>query len=108
MMNSDVLPGSFEKLITESDMPVLVDFWAEWCGACRMVSPVIQRIAGEFKGRLLAVKVNVDQKQHLAAKYQTTSIPTIMMFYKGDVLMRLTGAYPYDALKTEILKHLPV
>ena len=105
-MKQGTLPKSFEDLIQQSDLPVLVDFWAEWCGACRTVSPAIQKIAAEFKGRLLTVKVNVDQKQHVAGKYQITSIPTIMMFDKGQIRMRLTGALPYDALKAEIQKYL--
>lgn len=105
-MNQTALPKSFEDLIQQSDLPVLVDFWAEWCGACRTVSPAIQKIAAEFKGRLLTVKVNVDQKQHVAGKYQITSIPTIMMFNKGQIHMRLTGALPYEALKAEIQKYL--
>jgi len=100
------LPKSFNDLIQQSDLPVLVDFWAEWCGPCKMVSPAIQQIAGEFKGRLLAIEVNVDQKQHVAAQYQIQSIPTIMMFYKGKIIMRLTGALPYEALKTKIQKNL--
>ena len=105
-MTEKTLPKSFDQLINESDLPVLVDFWAEWCGACRMVSPAIQQIARDFKGRLITVKVNVDKKQHLASRYQTTSIPTIMMFHKGNILMRLTGAYPYDTLKSEVEKRL--
>jgi thioredoxin 1 len=105
-MNQAALPKSFEDLIQKSDLPVLVDFWAEWCGACRTVSPAIQKIAAEFKGRLLTVKVNVDQKPHVAGKYQISSIPTIMMFDKGQVRMRLTGALPYNALKAEIQKYL--
>jgi len=100
------LPKSFNDLIRQSDLPVLVDFWAEWCGPCKMVSPTIQQIAGEFKGRLLTIKVNVDQKQNIAAQYQIQSIPTIMMFHKGKILMRLTGALPYETLKAEIQKNL--
>lgn len=71
-----------------------------------MVSPTIQRIAGEFKGKLLTVKVNVDEKTDVANQYQISSIPTIMMFYKGKTLMRLSGAYPYEALKAEIQRHI--
>jgi len=104
---SEDLPRSFDELIQQSKLPVLVDFWAEWCGPCKMVSPVIQRLAREFKGRLLTVKVNVDQKQHTAARYQISSIPTIMLFYQGQIQLRLTGALPYEAIKAQILEHLP-
>jgi thioredoxin 1 len=100
-LNSD-LPKSFQALIQDSDLPVLVDFWAEWCGACRTVSPTIQQIAGEFKGKLITVKVNVDKKPHIAAQYQIQSIPTIMLFHKGNILKRFTGALPFDTLKNEI------
>jgi len=100
------LPKSFFDLINQSEKPVLVDFWADWCGPCRMVSPTISRIASEMKGTILTVKVNVDEKQHVAARYQVVSIPTIMLFYKGNVLMNLAGAHPYDSLKREIEKAL--
>jgi len=100
------LPKSFNQLIQQSEVPVLVDFWAEWCVPCKMVSPLIQRIAGDFKGRLLVVKINVDEKPHIAAQYQIQSIPTIMMFHRGRVLMRQTGALPYEILKQEVQKKL--
>lgn len=105
-MNNETLPKSFQDLIIRSDMPVLVDFWAEWCGACKMVSPAIQRIASELKSKILTVKINVDKKPSIAAQYQIQSIPTIMLFSKGKVVMRLEGALPYDALKSEIDKRL--
>ena len=106
-MSGTKLARSFFDLIDESEKPVLVDFWAEWCGPCRMFSPTIARIAGEMKGRILTVKVNVDEKEHIAGRYQVVSIPTVMLFHKGKELLRLAGAYPYDALKTEIEKVLP-
>ncbi|RLD09378.1 thioredoxin [candidate division KSB1 bacterium] len=100
------LPKTFNELINNSPLPVLVDFWAEWCGPCRQVSPAVQQIAREYKGRLLTVKVNVDEKPHVAAQYQIQSIPTIMLFKNGQPIMRLTGAYPYGAIKAEIDKKL--
>lgn len=101
------LPKSFFDLIKTSDKPVLVDFWAEWCGPCRMVSPTVEKIAKEYKGKLLTVKVNVDEKQHVAMQYQVQSIPTIMMFWKGEPVMRLMGAQPYDAIKSQIDANWP-
>ncbi|NOY60151.1 MAG: thioredoxin [Calditrichaeota bacterium] len=100
------LPKSFDELVRESHVPVLVDFWAEWCGPCHIISPSIKTIAAEHKNDLLTVKVNVDEKQHIAAKYRIQSIPTVMMFNKGQVIMRLTGALPYPALKSEVEKAL--
>jgi thioredoxin 1 len=101
------LPKSFFDLIEVSEKPVLVDFWAQWCGPCRMVSPIIQRIASEYSGKLLTVKINVDEKQHIAGRFEINSIPTIAMFYKGQEIMRLQGALPYEQLKREIERHLP-
>ena len=94
--------GSFDELIRTSRLPVLADFWAEWCGPCRMVSPVVEQIAAEYKGQMVTVKVNVDKKQHVAAAHQISSIPTIMLFRNGKAVMRLTGALPYETLKKEI------
>ncbi len=107
-MSDSNLPKSFLELIRVSDKPVLVDFWAEWCGPCRMVSPLIRKIAGEYKGKLLTVKINVDRKQHIAGKFEVQSIPTIIMFWKGRPIMRLEGALPYDVLKSRIDEHIPV
>ena len=73
-----------------------------------MVAPVIQKIAAEYKGKLLTVKVNVDQKPQVAARYNVSSIPTLMLFHQGKVLMRRAGAVPYEALKSEIDQHLSI
>jgi thioredoxin 1 len=105
-MEKQSLPRSFEELIRQSDLPVLADFWAEWCGACRAVSPAVERIASDLKGRLITVKVNVDRQNRLAASHRVESIPTIILFHRGKTLMRLTGAHPYETLKAEIEKQL--
>jgi thioredoxin len=99
---STTLPSSFNDLVRDSDLPVLVDFWAEWCGPCKMVAPVIEQLAREFKGRIRVVKVNVDEKPQISAQYGIQSIPTIMLFHRGKVLMRQSGALPFGALKQMI------
>jgi len=101
------LPASFFELVRVSDMPVLVDFWAEWCGPCRTVSPAIERLAREYSGRILTVKVNVDKKPDVAQAYEVQGIPTIMLFWKGEPRMRLTGAYPYEAIRQNIAENWP-
>lgn len=105
--NTMNLPLSFSSLIKESEKPVLVDFYADWCGPCKIVSPIIQRLAGENKDRFLTIKINTEKKPDLAGQWEITGIPTIMLFFKGKVLMRLSGAYPYASLKAEIEKALP-
>ena len=101
------LPESFFELIRTSDLPVLAEFWAEWCGPCRLVAPSITRLAHEFSGRLLTVKVNVDRRPTIAETFQVQSIPTIMLFWKGESHMRLTGAYPYDAIRASLKENWP-
>jgi thioredoxin len=100
------LPPSFDALLQDSDKPILVDFYADWCGPCKMVSPIIQKLAVEYKGRILTVKIDTERKQALASRWNITGIPTIMLFHKGQVLMRLTGAHPYANLKLELDKAL--
>lgn len=103
-----VLPPSFEELINGSDLPVLVDFYADWCAPCKMVSPVIAQLAKEYKGRMVTVKINTEKKQDVALRYGIQSIPTIMLFHRGKQLMRLQGAHPYESLKSELERALPI
>lgn len=101
------LPASFFELIQTSDVPILAEFWAEWCEACRLVSPTVQRIAKDFSDRMLTVKVNIDRRPNVADRYRVDSIPTIMMFWKGEPVMRLMGAQSYDAIRQEIEAQWP-
>jgi thioredoxin len=93
------LPKSFDELVSGSELPVLVDFWAEWCGPCHALAPSVAQIAREYKGRLVVVKVNVDEKPQLAAKHRIQSIPTLIVFHRGRALARRSGALPYNALR---------
>ena len=93
---------NFEKEVLKSELPVLVDFWAEWCGPCRMVGPVVEELAEELQGKLKVVKVNVDQAQDVAGSYQIMSIPTMILFKGGEVVEQIVGAVSKDHLAQKI------
>ncbi len=94
--------ASFDRELTNTDLPVLVDFWAPWCGPCRMVGPVLEQLASQYQGRLKVVKVNVDQNQAVAGRYQIRSIPTMMIFEKGVKRHELTGALPKQEIERQL------
>ena len=92
--------------VMNSDKPVFVDFWAEWCGPCRMVSPTVEEVSKEYEGKVNFVKVDVDQNNELASKYNVFSIPTLAIFRDGKVIAQTAGAASKESIKTYIDKHL--
>jgi thioredoxin 1 len=98
---TDVTDATFQAEVIESETPVLVDFWAPWCGPCRVVAPVLEEIAGERQD-LRIVKLNVDENQQTAANFQVLSIPTMILFRNGEVAKKVIGAYPKKRLEAEL------
>lgn len=97
---------NFEEEVIKSDVPVLVDFWAEWCGPCRMVAPVVEQISKEYKGKLKVCKLNVDDSPKTASSYDIMSIPTLAIFKNGKVVDKIVGALPKAELETAIKPHI--
>jgi thioredoxin 1 len=97
---------NFEQEVLKSDIPVLVDFWAPWCGPCRMVSPLVDELAEELTGKLKVVKVNTDENQEIAVKYGIRSIPTLGIFKNGEIVDGVIGAVPKQTIKEKLLPHL--
>ena len=92
----------FETEVLKSDVPVLVDFYANWCGPCHAIAPTIEALSGEFEGKVKFVKVDVDSNQEVASRYEIMSIPTVMLFEKGKVEDSIVGAYPANVYKQHI------
>nr|YP_002049397.1 Thioredoxin [Paulinella chromatophora]ACB43187.1 Thioredoxin [Paulinella chromatophora] len=104
---ADVTDASFETEILMSNIPVLVDFWAPWCGPCRMLAPIVDEIAKEFEGKLKVFKLNTDENPTIASQYGIRSIPTLMIFNEGQKVDTVVGAVPKSTLSVTIEKHVP-
>jgi thioredoxin 1 len=105
-MAQDVTTASFKADVLDSEGPVLVDFWAEWCGPCRMVSPILDEISVEYAGKIKVVKVNVDNEPELAQQYGITGIPALQVFNGGQVVKSMVGAKPKQVLVNDLSEFL--
>ncbi|MGB5595107.1 MAG: thioredoxin [Crocosphaera sp.] len=103
---AQVTDGSFKTDVLESEVPVLVDFWAPWCGPCRMVAPVVDEIAEQYAGQIKVVKLNTDENPNTASQYGIRSIPTLMIFKGGQRVDMVVGAVPKTTLATTLEKYL--
>ena len=98
--------ADFETVVVQSDIPVLVDFWAPWCGPCKMIAPILDEIAPEFTGKAKIVKINVDDNQLVAGQFGVRSIPTLLLFKNGQLVATQVGALPKNQLAAFINQHL--
>jgi len=106
MSTKDVTDATFQAEVLEAEKPIMVDFWAEWCGPCRAVSPILDKIAEENADKLSIVKLNVDDNPEIAMKYGITSIPAMYVFKGGEVVKRVIGAKPKPALEADLAEFL--
>ncbi|TVQ36189.1 MAG: thioredoxin [Spirochaetaceae bacterium] len=105
-MEVELTAANFDREVLSSDVPVIVDFWAEWCMPCKMVAPVLQELAGAYAGKLKVGKVNVDDQAELAARYSIVSIPTLLLFKGGEQVGQQVGAAPRPKIEQLIKPHL--
>ena len=102
----EVTDANFKQAVFEYSTPVLVDFWVEWCGPCKMIAPVVEQLAKDFDGKLKVGKVDVDSNQQTSMQFGIRSIPTLLIFKNGRVVDQIVGAVPKQALADKVTKHL--
>jgi thioredoxin len=105
-MALEITDATFDEVVLKSDKPVLVDFWAAWCGPCRMVGPIVEELATEYEGKAVVGKVDVDANQEFAAKYGVRNIPTVLLFKGGEVVEKQVGVAPKATYAQKMDAHL--
>ncbi len=106
MSELKITKDTFEEKVLKSELPVLVDFWAEWCGPCKVIGPILAELAAQNEGKLIVAKVNVDEEPELTQQYGIMSIPTMKFFKNGEIVGEIVGAAPKPAIEAEIAKHV--
>ena len=105
-MALEITDQSFQEQVLNSDKPVLVDFWAAWCGPCRMLGPIVEEIANDFEGKAIVGKVDVDNNQQISMDYGIRNIPTVLIFKNGVVVDKLVGVSPKEVIAEKLQAHL--
>ena len=105
-MAVEITDQSFQETVLNSDKPVLVDFWAAWCGSCRMLGPIIEEVANDFEGRALVGKVDVDNNQQISVDYGIRNIPTVLIFKNGEVVDKIVGVAPKEVIAEKLNAYL--
>ncbi len=103
-MAKNITDADFEEEVINSSVPVLVDFWAEWCGPCKQIAPALEELASEMEGKIKIVKINVDENQKIPTDYRIQAIPTLMLFNKGEMVDRQMGALPKSKIESWVTK----
>jgi thioredoxin 1 len=103
-----VTDAAFEKTVLQNSLPVIIDFWAPWCGPCKMIAPMLKNISQEFDGKLIVAKVNTDENPEWASKYGVQGIPTLLFVYGGKILHRQVGALPERILRDAVTQFIEV
>lgn len=106
MKEIKVSQDNFDQEVLKSDIPVLVDFWAEWCGPCKIVGPILSELSVEYEGKMKIAKLNVDDNPDLTSRYNVMSIPTMKFFKGGEIVGELVGAAPKNMIEAEMAKHI--